>query len=299
VPGRGTELPDAEPNLPAHAVGFGADSSSSPRVARKGHVRCTDRTTLTLMSVSEDLTAAADPASVRQLLAAGADPNHVVREGELEWSVLCFAAMAGHAGVVDALLSAGADPTWANHARQTAASVAFDHRQQDVARRILAAAPRADAGFGAADSGLRMRAVVRWDSTAEPARVAMVTLELQRTDTTPVQVEIGDPTRLTWSLERDGVQLREATSRLDLLCCPEQVVLAPGDLVRWVVPRGGEPRRSTSPELDVGTLVWSLPAHGELRLACSFAMDSRAAEGGWSGRVSCEALPPIRNPATD
>lgn len=276
------------------------------------------------MSVSEDLyTFAAEPALVRQLLAAGADPNfvtergetplsysahgghleslalllaagadpnHVVREGEFEWSVLCFAAMAGHAGVVDALLSAGADPTWANHARRTAASVAFDHRQQDVARRILAAAPRSGAGFGAAESGLRMRAVLRWDPTAEPAHVAMVTLELQRTDATPVQIEIGDPTRLTWSLERDGAPLREVSSRLDTLFSPEQLVLAPGDLVRWVVPRGDEPRRSTSPQLDVGTLVWSLPAHGELRLACSFAVDSRAAEGGWSGRVSCEAL---------
>lgn len=201
--------------------------------------------------------------TARLLLAHQADANHVVSaaaDGELafEWSVLCFAAMEGDLEMAGALLAGGADPTWANRWGKTAASVAADHRHPEALAALLDA--QRARGFGQPSGGLRGR--LRVGLGARPA----VVLDLQNVSEAEVEVEVEDPTRLTWSLHRDGRPIAPAFGRMDVMCSPRRVLLKQGDLVAWTVSRPATPAERGSVDLDLVTSAWRRPADGELRL---------------------------------
>jgi ankyrin repeat protein len=82
-------------------------------------------------------------ASVRALLAGGANPNHALPD--LDWTILMFASASGHEAIVDALLDAGADPLRVNEWGQSALSVALDYKHPAVARLLIERAPAAAA----------------------------------------------------------------------------------------------------------------------------------------------------------
>lgn len=206
-------------------------------------------------------------ASMRLLLAGGADPNHVMRAGEggevgFEGSVLCFAAQLGQLDGIEALIAAGADPTWCNRFGRTPASVAFDHRHPDAAAAILAHG----AGFTAPVDGLRARLVV------SGGRPLDVVLEVQRVEDTPADVVVDDPTSLAWALEADCVEVPPAFGRMDVVGAPRRVTLAPGDLVRWTAShRAAEGEGGGPVDLDLVTAAWRLDGLGDrLALRCAW-----------------------------
>ncbi len=87
---------------------------------------------------SARLTAAAargDVASVRRLLAEGADPDRGDRAG---WTALHEAVRAGHEGVLRALLEAGASPDPRSRARGTPLDIAEAAGRPDLVRLLRA-----------------------------------------------------------------------------------------------------------------------------------------------------------------
>lgn len=77
--------------------------------------------------------------TLRLLLRAGADPRVFGASGQ---TPLHLAAMAGHVGLVDELLAGGVDAGLLNRARATALEVAAERGQQDTMRRLMEAAAR-------------------------------------------------------------------------------------------------------------------------------------------------------------
>lgn len=80
-------------------------------------------------------------AIVERLLAVGANVN-LVPDDHSGWTALIAAASAGHAGTVEVLLRAGADPTIQSKAGETALDIARKQGHAEVARLLQAAAER-------------------------------------------------------------------------------------------------------------------------------------------------------------